>query len=372
MADAPVFVEISDFGFGPACGFLDSTESFADSFDWNVLTSGNAADFIKSERPDCRVLEFDGFHAGNWPSLPDLVPPGSVILSLSNPPFAAHAAGLGHRSGLLDQLDWMWEALPDGIDALTFHISQTYFGGRSRPAIDRHGMIEVAPVVSSHFRGQRGQKRVGTLISFGGMAIAGVPDATDEYADWLLASAVPLLDSANAYPAYVVGGSPNLQTLVSSYGNRDIRCMIGLGRYAYSELLKTSRHQILSPGLASIFEAEAAGVSPLYSPGSNKSMVLQLEALRETTYEYISTWPWHASVVNEISAMPQLDALEIVVQRIRTSMADSSGQREFEIDLKRYLGRDHDCEVETAWDHTLPTVGEVLERQLRRLTSAPN
>ncbi len=371
MAQAPIYVEVPDFGFGPACGFLDGTEPFAGSFEWNVLTSGNAAKFIKSERPECQILPFDGFHAENWPLLPDLVPPESIVLSISNPPFAAHAALLGHHTGLLDQLDWMWEALPEGIDALSFHLSQTYFGVRSRTA-PGPSQIEVAPVVSSYFQGQRPRNRSGTLTSFGGMAIAGVPDATDDYAHWLLSCAVPLLDSADAYPAYVVGGSPNLERLVSGYGDRDVKCMIGLGRHAYAELLRTAQHQILSPGLASIFEAEVAGASPLFSPGSNKSMVLQLEALHETGYKHVSTWPWHATIVNQISTMPQVEALEVVSKRIEASMADPSGRSHFETDLESYLGRDHDCIVETAWDRSLPTVGGVLERQLRWLTTSRN
>src|SRR5262245_3884858 len=103
-----VYVEVHDFGFGPACGFLDITERFAGQYRWHVLAAGNAAAFIAKERPDVKMIEFNGFRRENWPLLAAIMPPDAPLLTLSNPNFAAFAAREGHHVLFVDQLDWMW------------------------------------------------------------------------------------------------------------------------------------------------------------------------------------------------------------------------------------------------------------------------
>lgn len=323
-----VFVEVHDFGFGPACGFLDITEPFADEFHWHVLAVGNAAAYIRRERPKINIIPFDGFNRESWPKLRAIAPPEVPIVSLSNPGFAAYAAQHGHNVCLVDQLDWMWDASPAGIDDVYLHLVQYYFG-QSTAKARAEKAIEIRPIVTPLVPElQRGKDAFRTVIGLGGMAIAGNPHGGDAYAKWILPHILSALDGTpEAFPICVVGGSPNLPAIVDALGDSRVSYRVGVTRGAYMRMLQDASFQILTPGLASIYEAAVVGFSPLFQPGVNKSMVLQLQSLSATGYPFIMAWPWFEVAASDLKSLPAARALELITNRISSSIRgeDNSG-----------------------------------------------
>jgi hypothetical protein len=363
-----VFVEVHDFGFGPACGFLDITEKFAHRYRWHVLAAGNAAAFIQKERPGIDLIPFNGFDRSIWPRLSNFVPADAPLVTFSNPGFAAYAARQGYTVHLVDQLDWMWPAYPEGIEQVDLHLVQYYFGrenGKQRAP----GAVEIRPIVTpSALSSANRHDIVGTVIGLGGMAIAGDPTAGDSHARWLLSQILSALqDSPEAFPLCVVGGSPNLAAIVNALGDSRVYAAGGVGRRNYMELLRGSRFQILTPGLASIYEAAALGVSPLFQPGVNKSMLLQLESLVETGYPFAVTWPWFKDTRDRLTTLAPPDALDLITRSIALSMRgeDEAGEL-LRAGVKDYVSSPDERPVPIKVPKHLPEGGFLLEEAIQR------
>ena len=130
------------------------------------------------------------------------------------------------------------------------------------------------------------------------MAIAGEPKAADAYARWLLDIALPVVLEVTDEPVHIVGGSPTLVELCAPWA-REPRVIVygALGRRDYLELLGSTRFHLLTPGLSTIYESAELGLSPLFQPGANKSMVLQLDDLIPVAPERCAPWSWAAETV---------------------------------------------------------------------------
>lgn len=367
-----VFVEVHDFGFGPACGFLDITEPFATAYRWHVLAAGNAAAYIRQERPGIDVIPFDGFNRDNWPKLHTIVPPDAPLVSLSHPGFAAYAAQHGYNVCLVDQLDWMWDANPAGIDEVYLHLVQYYFGKSSAKARAENA-IEIRPIVTPLVPvRQRAKGAFGTVVGLGGMAIAGNPAGGDAYAKWVLPHILSALeDTPEAFPVCVVGGSPNLPSIVGALGDDRVSPYVGVTRSVYMRMLQGSSFQILTPGLASIYEAAVVGFSPFFQPGVNKSMLLQVHSLSATGYPFTMLWPWFEAVQPELKSLAAADALAMIKNHIATSIGgeDNSGEI-LETAIRSYvLHRDHKP-LPIYLPAALPDGSMLLEQALERLCMA--
>lgn len=362
-----VFVEVHDFGFGPACGFLDMTERFADQYRWHVLAVGNAAAFIRKERPGVNVISFNGFSKDNWHGLASIVPKESPLVTFSNPGFAAYAAQQWNKVCLVDQLDWMWPTYPDGIDDVDLHLVQHYFGqAHQKPRAPN--AIEIRPIVTpSAFIGADNANRLGTVVGLGGMAIAGNSKGGDSYAEWLLPHIISGLDGTpEAFPVSVVGGSPNLETIVSRLGDRRVSSAVGVRRHSYMGLLRGSRYQILTPGLASIYEAAVTGLKPLFQPGVNKSMLLQLDSLIEKNYPFAVAWPWFDEIKDQFASLSAADSLDLITRRIAGSIRneDKSGEM-IRTSVADYLSRHQDGHLTIDLPIDLPDGGSLLQAALQ-------
>ncbi|MGO7733124.1 hypothetical protein ELG72_37180 [Rhizobium leguminosarum] len=364
-----VFVEIHDFGYGPACGFLDATASFSDEFNWHVLASGNAARYLARARPEAEIIPFNGYDPENWKRLSSLIPQGSPLLSLSNPGFASYAAGQGFRVALIDQLDWMWSANPVDIDLVELHLIQHYFGASSnkqRPA----KALEVRPIVTPALPQRNGSKVLDMIvIGLGGMAIAGNPEAGDAYARWLLRQVSNALDQTG-FSIVIVGGSPNLVSIVRSAGLNGATVVNGMSRLEYLSLLNRSSFQILTPGLASIYESEALGLSPLFLPGVNKSMLLQLQSLVNAGYPQAVSWPWMKEVRSALQSLPAGDALALITGKIKSSMADEDNSgRILQAAILDYVEGETRHRIPVDIDKGMPEASVLLRQALSRMVS---
>jgi len=319
-----VIAEIPDFGFGPAAGFADLHASLAEvNIDWTLATTGNAARFLADVIADATIVDFSGFDTACWEQIDSFAPPGSQWLSMSNPRFSDWAGKRGHRVVLVDQLYWMWGPAELGAGCYC-HVAPAYFKPVSVAA---EGFTLTRPIIAPGLAARRrpAATRSGTVIAFGGMAVAGDPTAGDRYAAWLLNAIMPALIASRAGPLQIVGGSPNLEKICAPWASHRAVIVHGaLGRDSYLDLLASSAHQILTPGLATIIEAAELGLSPLFQPGANKSMVLQLDDLVGVAAQLCAPWSWAPEAASRFRSMPQIDALTEIAVLLEASTAPGS------------------------------------------------
>ncbi len=338
MTTTRVFAEIPDFGYGPAASFADLAAALGDSARWTVATTGNAARFLRDAMPEATFADFNGFSPEAWPSARAIAAPDALWLTMSNPRFANWAGARGHPVILVDQLHWMWgkEELGEGR---FIHVAPQYFG---HPQARLPTMRLTRPILDptiERYRRPRARRK-GTLIAFGGMAIAGDPTAGDAYARWILERALPVVLDATAGAVHVVGGSPRLAELCTPWRNSSRVCVHGrLDRATYLNLLGSTAFQLLTPGLSTIYESAELELSPLFQPGANKSMVLQLEDLAVLAPRRCARWSWAHERVPHLRSVSQVEALAEIAVLLEHSLSPASTERErFAEAVSRYLG----------------------------------
>src|SRR5439155_674082 len=233
--------------------------------------------------PRASLTDMNPRDRGAWAHLLASLPPEpEPIVVVSYPALVAFLLSHGRMVLHVDQLAWMWadEGLPElnsTARAGLTQVIQWYFG---ESGIHSYGGTEVRPILPLGIDGipcgDPDPSRV--LLAFGGMAVAGVSDWSDSYALWITHQVLKAMDQTlKDARIVVVGGSPTfIATARSRYPG--VTFSAGLARREYLALVGASGHQILTPGLASIYEADALQLAPLFLPGTNKSMLLQSAA----------------------------------------------------------------------------------------------
>ncbi|MBI3687501.1 MAG: hypothetical protein HY241_09255 [Actinobacteria bacterium] len=368
-----MFLEFPDFGYGPASTMLALVSRIAERHAWQVVSAGAAAEFVGRQLPGAVCHELDTFVPSSWPGFCGIAPPGSVVVSCTNPEFAAWAIDRGYRVGIVDTLDWMWAKRPAGLNVADFHLVQAYFGGQVTPNGDRRETIR--PVADpALWRPVGGGQQPGTaLVSFGGMRLPGRDDLVAGYVRWLLSAALPVLvEHAGVERVRIVGGRSDLADLVPPAWSRHpaLRVGIGVDRATYAGLVQRAAHLIVSPGLATIYECAAAGLTPLLQPGFNMSMVLQARDLAATGYPHVSTWPWLTEATQAVAAMAEDDGVCHVAEHVTATIhhADPGGETVASA-LMHYLERGDDAHgLSVPVPAALPDGADLLATHLARLT----
>src|SRR5207245_2637759 len=276
---------------GPACGLLDSIQSAAGSYDWHFFSTGQALSLLARCMPRASLTDMNPWDRGAWTHLLAFLPPEpEPIVVVSYPALVAFLLRHGRMVLHIDQLAWMWEA-DEGLAELSStakagltQVIQWYF---AKSPIRSYPGTEVRPILPPGIAeipcGDPDPSRA--LLAFGGMGVAGVSNWSDSYALWITNQVLKAMDQTlNDARIVVVGGSP---TFIAAARNRypGVMFLASLARREYLALVGASGHQILTPGLASIYEADALQLAPLFLPGSNKSMLLQSADLFECGYE---------------------------------------------------------------------------------------
>src|SRR5947209_5430801 len=266
---------VDNFGFGPACGLLDSIESAAGSYDWHFFSTGQALSLLARCMPQASLTDTNPRDRGAWTHLLASLPPEpEPVVVVSYPALVAFLLRHGRMVLHIDELAWMWEAgegLPEvsstAMAGLT-QVIQWYFGESSIHSYLGTEVRPILPLGIAEIPCDPDPSRV--LLAFGGMAVAGVSDRSDSYALWITDQVLKAMgQTLEGARIVVVGGSP---TFVAAARNRypGVAFLASLARREYLALVGASGHQILTPGLASIYEADALHLAPLFLPGSNK------------------------------------------------------------------------------------------------------
>lgn len=320
----PVFLEFPNFGYGPASTLLTLVGALGDRFRWHVVSTGGAVDFLRAQLPGAAVHDLDTFTPTAWPAFRDIAAPGSLIISATNPEFAAWAIRQGYRVGLIDTLDWMWPDLPEVLNDAEFHLVQAYFGAsRPRPGPRRE---IVRPIVDPALwpAASPSPRPRTALIGLGGMHLPGRDELVATYVRWLLRTVLPILLDHGTTEITIAGGRADLPDLVPARWRTHsaITTRPGMDRRHYARAVHTAEHVIASPGLASIYECAASRLTPLWQPGYSMSMLLQCGHLQATGYPYVADWPWLDEATDHIAGLPEAEGLRYVDERITATIHD--------------------------------------------------
>jgi hypothetical protein len=369
-----LYAEVTDFGYGPAHALITALKGWDDAPATTIFSSGNAAKLLRRALPSTELVELDCSRPAAWHAFVRHVPAASPVLTLS-PSFARFASGSGYRVGLVDQLDWMWHQHANTTSQFVFHIIQAYFGmdlGRQA----RHGEL-VSPIVDPCFtsRGSRAEVTNSALLGFGGMSMMGRTNAADGYFHWILDSALPiLLDEGGCETVVIVGGREDLRSLAPARWRRDRRLsfITAVPPDDYAQLLCCSRHQLLTPGLATIYECAALGIAPLLGPGLNKSMLLQLDDLARLGYRHIVRWPFHDELCHQVRRLPQPEALPRISNAVGRAVAASAVNSGWVSALIREYVTEPPARVPlTLPNHDCPDARDAIRAALSDLVAGP-
>ena len=367
---------VDNFGYGPVCGLLDSIQSAAGSYDWHFFSAGQALALLAKCMSQASVTDLNPRDRGAWTHLLASLPPEpEPIVVVSYPALVAFLLRHGRRVLHIDQLAWMWadedvSELSSPAEGGLTQVMQWYFG-ESR--IHNYRGTEVCPILplgmAEIARGDPDPSRV--LLAFGGMAVAGVSDWSDSYALWVTHLVLKAMDQTlEDARIVVVGGSP---TFIAAARRRypGVTFLAGLARREYLALVGASGHQILTPGLASIYEADALQLAPLFLPGTNKSMLLQSAALCERGYEGTSAWGWQRSLLAAIRHEPEEQALlDEVARHIQASLVDPSAASALVERISEYLVEEKAPPLNLNVPKGLPTSQRAVEHVLSTFTNA--
>lgn len=322
-----VYLEFPDFGYGPASTLLSLIRPVIRDYDWHVVSTGSASAFALVQLPGATLHELDTFQSSNWPMFASIAPPGAVVVSATNPGFAAWALENGYRVGIVDTLDWMWGSCDPALTDAAFHLVQFYFA--SAPPAGALGRDHVRPIVDPALWSatERRDPLPGTaVIGLGGMHLPGADDMVADYVRWLLAAVLPqLICEAGSQSVTVAGGRPDLADLVPGQWSAHpaVQVRTDLSQAEYAKVARSAEHLICSPGLASIYECAAGGLSPLWQPGFSMSMVIQCRHLASTGYPHMASWPWMAEVAEHVGGLPEEEGVRYVAEHIITTIRDS-------------------------------------------------
>ncbi|WP_165984062.1 hypothetical protein [Streptomyces sp. YIM 98790] len=368
----PVYLEFPGFGYGPAATMLTLARAVPRDVAWHVVSRGGAARFVHSELPGAARHELDTFAPAHWPAFLDIAPPGSLVISGTNPEFAVWAIRHGYRVGIVDTLDWMWRGLPDGLEGAEFHLAQAYFGDHRPTPGDRREYVR--PIVDPSLWGPTGPSaRDGSvLIGFGGMHLPGGENLVAAYVRWFLGAALPVLTERDAAARIVIaGGRADLAGLVPDPWRTHpaVRVRPAMDRAAYARTARTVQHLIASPGLTSLYECAHSRLTPLWQPGFSMSMVLQIRNLLGTGYPHVAAWPWQAEAAEHIAGLPESAGVAHVAARIADTVriTDPAGET-IRKALLGYLDRPEDGPaLRLPLPESLPDAGALFAAHLDRL-----
>ncbi|GAA1017391.1 hypothetical protein Aple_032920 [Acrocarpospora pleiomorpha] len=354
-----IYVEVPNLGFGPAVTALRALARIP-AEDVHVLATGDSARFLQRERPAYTWHDADTL----WPQgCAGLLPPGSLVVSVTNPEFAAWAVEQGHEVGVVDVLDWMWPlarpaALPDPA-RLRFHLVEAGF---ARP---RHGE-PVAPLIDHELWSEPAQPRSGlAVVAFGGMAMPGGADHVGAFARSFLFTALPVLVEAGLAHVVVVGGSRDLVDLVPprwrAHPAVEVRAAVPPAEYA--ALLRSARHVLIPAGMSTLHECAAARITPFVQPGCTISTVLATERLSARSYPYVCRWPGQSAALAPVLGRPEPELIERAAELV------AAGAPHLADELRRYLVRvEGPALLPMSWDG-LPTAADRLAHHV--LTRRP-
>jgi hypothetical protein len=301
--------------------------------------------------PDTNRVDLDPWNRANWESVAGLANTCDAALIVSFPALALFLLQKGLRVIHLDTLWWMWPAVtqelfkPFGLGQFC-QLIPPFLPTYTRGLENLHNAILVDELTPEEDDDAELELDEGSmLIAFGGMGAAGNPNAADAYARFITGVCLAAVEISDIEVADVeiVGGSASFiqwcQLLKKEHSALPISAVQALSRQQYLTKLRSSRSLVLTPGLATIRECSRYRLRPLFQPGDNKSMILQLAALQQISGAACLTWSWSPEVVALKDSVREEILLREISDRIDCEISARSSVPRFQKQLETHLRR---------------------------------
>lgn len=282
MSDKTLVFQAAPFCFGPISTTLSVIDGLVDTqHRFIVIDEGPTGDLTKrSDLPIQRVhlstsRPFDA-------TLRELIESADLVVSNTDPGFAAECMALGAQVAVIDTLFWMWDSLPASLLDAPVFIAQAFDGNLDQ--FERLGRpqhyVEVGPLVNAQPSPliQTEREKI-ILVSLGGCDCFLFDPAQDPYPGLVLKALEQALDQVQLrdYRVMLCCGERASCTLSPTNSMIEIRT---LSKEEYIHALRRARAVILSPGLTGSMEAFEAQTPVFFLPPQNYSQVLQLASFR--------------------------------------------------------------------------------------------
>jgi hypothetical protein len=205
-----------------------------------------------------------------------------LVVSNTDPIFAAESLKYNPHTVVVDTLFWMWDDMDDSLLDCDLFIIQNFSNMEAQ--IERLGrpsqMVVTGPLMSMPENPIPFNERENMIhVSLGGCHCSLVDGACDPYPSMIL-SVIEEIGSTIPQGCRVVFTAGE-QAVCALGGKKPIVEMMTLSNDENVALMRKARASLLSPGLTGAMEAFAAQTPVFFLPPQNYSQVLQLEQYRE-------------------------------------------------------------------------------------------
>ena len=288
MAKKTILLQAAPFCYGPISTTLNVARVLG-QFDHRLLAI--------EEGPTGELVRRSGFRMERVavPTCPlsqellNVIDQADLVVSNTDPVFAAACLERGARVVVLDTLFWMWDKLDSALLDCELYIVQDFYGVDEQ--VERLGrprnFLRVGPLVRPQDPPVSQTRRENLIhVSLGGCDCLLVDPAQDPYPATILESIKEVLTTGSEI--VLSTGERTARSLeprdnrfkVSTLSNRD-----------HLEVMRRAKAILLSPGLTGTMEVLEAETPVFFLPPQNYSQVLQLKAYRKASAAPFSfTW----------------------------------------------------------------------------------
>lgn len=278
-----IIFQAAPFCFGPISTTLNIIQHlFRAGHRIIVIDEGPTGDLISGSGLPVEQVSVP-VSKGIIPEVKNFLMEADLVVSNTDPVFAAECVKQGIPVAVVDTLFWMWDQLPDEVMGVDLYICQNFSGVQEqldRLSCPRH-FHRTGPLISPQVSSLPNDTRQPLVhVSFGGADCMLVDQEQDPYPSLILG----LLEEAAEKALY-----PN-QRVILCCGRRPARTLTPRnGRFSVNTLSKSDYiHSLrraqgccLSPGLTGAMEAFEAETPVFFLPPQNYSQVLQLDEYRK-------------------------------------------------------------------------------------------
>jgi hypothetical protein len=336
MTTRTILLQAAPFCFGPISTLLNVIQGLVrPNYRLIIIEEGPTRDLIRrSGLPLERVALTTAPPFS--PELGELIDQADLVVSNTDPVFAAACMERGAKVIVVDTLFWMWDHIPPILLEAERYIVQDF--GDAEAQFKRLGrpqdFLQVGALTSHQPPPVPLTRRVSSIhVSFGGCDCLLVDPQRDPYPGLML----ELLENALA------AALPHRWDVLLCCGDRtacslqprDKRITVStLSNQDYLKSMRQAKAALLSPGLTSTLEVLQAETPVFFFPPQNYSQVLQLSAYRKANVApYSFTW---ADAYPEFALPPYLPEEEAVA-RVRTVIDRFGGDVAAQDTLRRKL-----------------------------------
>jgi hypothetical protein len=314
MTRRTILLQAAPFCFGPISTLLNVVRALVrPGYRLIVIEEGPTRDLIRRSRLPLERVALTTAPPFS-PELGELIDRVDLVVSNTDPIFAAACMARGAKVIVVDTLFWMWDHIPPILLEAERYIVQGFYGTEAQ--LKRLGrprnFLQVGPLTSTQGPPIPLAERPNSIhVSFGGCDCLLVDPQQDPYPGMMLKVLEDALAAALPQDCDVLLCCG--ERAACSLQPRDRRITVGtLSNQDYLKSMRQAKAILLSPGLTGTLEVLQVETPAFFFPPQNYSQVLQLSAYRKANVApYSFTW---TDVYPEFALPPYLPEEEAVAR----------------------------------------------------------